>query len=212
MVVCRVVVFFLAVAATTAQQIPTPATGETSPFLTVPPAESDELRFAAQVPDFEAQDIHGRTWRTGDLAGKFTVLYLWSTFSARATDRQDPHGRRSIPRLVEIQQFYDKVKNGSKIQVLTFCQDYDYTHAPAYMKEKNYTFPVIADWTLIGKLFPKDTCLQGCSSWAPSPTGQGTPLASAQWVVNPEGRLSSPFHNWSLGHLLMEVEKLAAAK
>ena len=36
--------------------------------------------------------------------------------------------------------------------MLTFCSDYDYTHASEYMKEKKYSFPVIADWALIKKV------------------------------------------------------------
>ena len=74
--------------------------------------------------------------------------------------------------------------------MLTFCRDYDYTHAPEYMTSRRYTFPVIADWVLIDKLFP-----------AAGP--------SRQWVVNPEGRLSEPFRSWTFGRLLFELERVA---
>ena len=53
-----------------------------------------------------------------------------------------------------MQRFYNEVRQTKNIQVLTFCRDYDYTHASAGIKEKKYSFPVIADWVLIKKLFP----------------------------------------------------------
>jgi hypothetical protein len=175
------------------QQPLSPATGDNSPFLSVTPAVSDELRFGAQLPEFEAKDIGGRTWRLEDLHGKFTLISIWHTFEARAADRLNPHGRGTIaglPDLPELQRFYDNVRNSKNIQVLTFCRDYDYTHARDYMKEKSYTFPVVADWALVNKLFK--------------------PSEGQERLVNPDGQLSYPFRSWSFGRLLFEVEKTAA--
>ncbi len=175
---------------------------DASPFLPVPPAPTDQLRFAAPFPAFEAKDISGRTWRTEDLRGRFTLIYIWNTFQAVA-----PPALQDLP---ELQRFYSKVKGAANVQVLTFCTDYDYTHAPEYMKRNQFTFPVIADWTLIRKLFPMDNCQQGCRLGIPSPTPLPGGLAAPHWVVNPEGQLSSPLHVWALGRLLFEVEKDAA--
>jgi peroxiredoxin len=183
----RFCIFLLIVQAALAQQ---------SPFLSVPPAVSDSLRFGAQLPEFEAKDITGRTWTNNDLRGKLTLIYIWHTFAARATDTPRPHwfvNASGLPDLPELQRFYDKVSNTGNIQLLTFCSDYDYTHAPEYIKQKKYTFPVIADWVLINKLFP------GIS---------GGPYL----VVDTEGRLSDPFRSWTLGRVLMEVESAASRK
>lgn len=171
------------------------ALAQQPPLLPVPAAAADELRFGAQLPEFEARDIGGRTWRLADLRGKYTVVYIWGALMASATDRLDkrnPHARYSLhglPDLPELQRFYDKVRTSRNIQVLTFCQDYDYTHAPDYMRQSGHTFPVIADWTLIRKLFP---------------------MVMEYAVVNPDVRLSNPFREWSLGRVLIEVEKAAA--
>jgi hypothetical protein len=100
-------------------------------------------------------------------------------------------GRRFLD-FPELQRFYDKVRNAKNIQVLAFCRDYDYTHAADYMNQTKYTFPVIADWVLIKKLFPE---------------AEGRPPF---WLVNPEGRLSYPLRSWSFGGLLYEVERAAA--
>jgi AhpC/TSA family len=158
-----------------------------SPFLSVAPPASDALRFGAQLPEFEAKDISGRTWRLEDLRGRFTLIYIWHTFAARVQGVPGlPEGRD----LAELQRFHDQLSNAQKIQVLTFCKDYDYMHAHDYMKERGYTFPVIADWVLIDRLFPE--------------TGQGAK------IVNPEGRLSYPFRSWTFGRLLFEVERAVA--
>jgi hypothetical protein len=163
-------------------------------FVSIPPASSDELRFGAPLPPFEAKDIAGRTWRSDELRGKFTLIYIWGTFEARIVDNH-PHAREivthaGLPDLPELQRFYDRVKTTKNIQVLTFCRDYDYTHAPEYMTARHYTFPVIADWVLIKKLFPEEG-------------------PSRQWLVNPEGRLSEPFRSWTFGRLLFELERAA---
>ena len=73
-----------------------------SPFAPVPPAASDSLRFNARLPEFEAQDINGRTWRSSDLRGKLTVIYIWHTFDARRTDSASPRARQSIHGLPEL--------------------------------------------------------------------------------------------------------------
>jgi hypothetical protein len=173
-----------------AQQPSAPAMNTQSPFLPVP-AVSSALRFGAQLPEFEAKDISGRTWRSEDLRGKFTLIYVWHTFWAREVDAH-PRAARGFLDLPELQRFYDKVRNGRNIQVLAFCRDYDYMHAHDYMKQKKYTFPVIADWVLINKLFPE---------------AEGRP---PYWLVNQEGRLSYALRSWSFGGLLYEVERAAA--
>jgi hypothetical protein len=157
------------------------AAGQQAPFQPVPSVEPDSLRFGSQLAEFEAKDISGRVWRPEDLRGKFTVVYVWHTFAARIPA---PGLGKDID---EIQRFYEKGVKGA--QVLTFCRDYDYTHAGEYMKERGYGFPVIADWKVVDRLFPK--------------TGTGT-----KWVVDPDGRVSYPFHTWTLGRVMYEVERV----
>src|SRR5438045_2937132 len=59
--------------------------------------------------------------------------------------------KTGFPDLREIQRFHDKAKLTPHLQVLTFCSDYDYTHAPEYLKQAGYDFPVVADWNLIDR-------------------------------------------------------------
>ena len=167
-----------------------------SPFSSIPPARTDALRFGAELPAFEVKDIAGRTWRLDDLLGKHTLLYVWHTFPARTSHQFDRRSKEvagvHFPDLREVERVYREVKRSKDIQVLTLCTDYDYTHAPEYMKEMPYTFPVIADWVLIRKLLPEAG-------------GHGM-----FWVVNPEGRLSEQFRSWSFTRLFWEVQRAVA--
>ena len=164
-----------------------------SPFSSVPTATEDSLRFGAELPAFEVKDVGGRTWRLEDLRGKYTLIYLWHTFVARTSDRLDPPAKESFRRhaidLREVESIHQRWKGSKNAQVLTLCTDYDYTHAPEYLKETPYTFPVIADWVLIRKLVP-------------SASGNGM-----YRVVSPEGRLSEPFRSWSLSRVFWEVQR-----
>src|ERR1700687_4484826 len=118
---------FIIVPVALAQQPSSPATDTQSPFLSIP-AVSDALRFGMQLPEFEAKDIRGRTWRSEDLRAKFTLIYIWHTFWARDADTH-PRANPNLLNLPELQRFYDKVRNAKNIQVLAFCWDYDYMHA-----------------------------------------------------------------------------------
>ena len=167
-----------------------------SPFTSVPPAREDALRFVSELPAFEVKDIAGRTWKLDDLRGKYTILYLWHTFTARRSEQLDRYAkdvlRRHLIDLGEVERLHREAKGSKNVQVLTLCTDYDYTHAPEYLKGTAYTFPVIADWALIRKLVP-------------AAGGNGT-----YWVVSPDGWLSEPFRSWSLSRVFWEVQRAAA--
>lgn len=83
------------------------------------------------------------------------------------------------------------MKTNGKIQVLTFSLDRDPELVRSFMKEKGYTFPVIADPELEQRLFPSEG---------------GIPQS---WVIDWQGRRSDPFRVWSFGRIVLEVEKLA---
>jgi peroxiredoxin len=166
------------------QPAPVPA-NLASPFLSIAPASGDTLRFDEKLADFETRDIDGRVWRSSDLMGKFTVVDLWVANYGMA-NAEHPG----------LQRFYEQVRaNHANIQVLTFCLDLDYAHAPAYMHARHYTFPVIADWRVGTKLFGSGGGILG-----------GVPQ---QRVIDREGRLADPFRAWSFGRVLFEVERAA---
>lgn len=160
-------------------------------FSAVPPAASDSLVFSDALPQFEVKDIAGRTWRNEELRGKYTLVYLWNTFLARGRDKFVPTAGvlRVLPDMAEVQRAHEEAARSKNVQVLAFCQDYDYTHAPEYLKGKPYTFPVIADWQVARKLF-----------------GQSSGM---YLVIDPEGRISQPFRSWSFARVALEVQRAA---
>jgi len=76
--------------------------------------------------------LSGKTWRLKDLAGKKVFINVWATWCGPCQGEL-PH----------LQKFYEKVKDRSDIQVLTFNLDDDLGLVAPYMKEKGYTFPVL---------------------------------------------------------------------
>ncbi len=177
-----------------AQQPLSPPTGTQSPFLSIPQFPSETLRFGGPLPRFAAKDLTGHTWRSEDLKGKFTLICRWSTRLARDADKLGPDASGTIfgvLDLAEVQRFYDETRGERNVQVLTISEDFDDTETSSYLKEKRYTFPVIVDddWHLGSTLFPEGGLYY--------------------WVVNPEGRLSYPFRDWSLGRILMEIQRAA---
>jgi hypothetical protein len=164
----------------------------------IPPAAVDSLRFDRDLPNIDIHDIQGRVWRPEDFRGKFTLVYVWHTFEARAVDAHSGRGHdqllreEGLPDLREVQRFCDRAKATGKLQVLTLCCDYDYTHAPEYMREAGFSFPVVADWKVIDKLLGTDVRYSRYS------------------VISPDGKLSAPFQSWTLGRVLFELEAIAA--
>ena len=145
-----------------------------------PAPDSDSLAFRTTMPDFAARDLSGRTWRAADFQGKLTVVQLWATWCLPC--------RREQPAL---QDFFNRAPFLPNVQVLTFSLDHDPSRVASYMREKGYSFPVIADPDLALRLFPKEG---------------GLPKV---WVIGPDGRRTEPFRAWTFGRILMEVSKAA---
>lgn len=154
-----------------------------SPFETVPEASSDVLKFDVPLGAFKARDLSGQMWHSRDLRGKTTVIDIWATYCAPC--------RAEHP---ELQRFYERVRTGGTIQVLTFSMDEDPSQAAAYVKNQRYSFLVIANANLVQKLFPP---------------AEGIPQ---HWIISPEGRRSAPFRSWTLGRILFEIERSVAPK
>jgi len=143
------------------------------------PKPSPLLQYTFTLPDFEAKDLNGKTWKLADLKGKATFVDIWATWCGSC--------RGEHP---ELQKLFDAVKNRVDIQVLTLSMDESEYSAESYMREKKYTFPVIVSKGLIDKLF----------------TVAGIPQG---WIVDAQGRRSSPFRLSSLERMISELEKAA---
>ncbi len=104
-----------------------PAPGDTEQF-----AEGRWEKPTKAVPVFELSDLSGKTWRLRELAGKAILINVWATWCGPC-QAELPH----------LQKFYEKTKNHSDVQVLTFNIDSDLGLVAPYLKDKGYTFPVL---------------------------------------------------------------------
>jgi thiol-disulfide isomerase/thioredoxin len=108
------------------------------------PAQLAEGRWekpVKSIPEFELTDLSGKTWRLKDLGGKSLLINLWATWCGPC-QAELPH----------LEKFYEKVKNRSDVQVLTFDLDEDLGLVEPFMKEKGYTFPVLPAYSTVVSL------------------------------------------------------------
>jgi thiol-disulfide isomerase/thioredoxin len=99
--------------------------------------ESPWAKPTKTMPAFELSDLSGKTWRLKELQGKTVLIALWATWYAPC--------RLELPR---VEEFYEKVKDRSDIQVLTFDVDEDPGLVTPFLKEKGYTFPVLPAYSM----------------------------------------------------------------
>jgi thiol-disulfide isomerase/thioredoxin len=118
------------------------------------------LSFSAPLPDFEVKDLHGRTWRLSDIKGKATLLDFWATWCGAC--------RGELP---YIQKLYDRVKDRKDLQVVTISVDENPGLIEGYLKETNFTFPVLPAKDLAEKIFP-------------------VVMLPQTWIIDPQGRRS----------------------
>jgi thiol-disulfide isomerase/thioredoxin len=93
------------------------------------------------IPTFELSDLSGKTWRLKELGGKTLLINLWATWCGPC-NAELPH----------VQKFYEKVKDRTDIQVLTFNIDEDLGLVAPYLKDKGYTFPVLPAYSTVVSL------------------------------------------------------------
>ncbi len=95
------------------------------------------------LPAFQLADMNGNTWQLTKLQGKVTLVNLWATWCAPC--------KRELPLL---QKLYEKVKDRSDVQVITFNTDDNPGLIEQFMKENKYTFPVLPARSYVDKIVP----------------------------------------------------------
>lgn len=95
------------------------------------------------LPTFQLADTNGKSWMLTNLQGKVTLVNLWATWCAPC--------KQELPLL---QSLYEKVKDRSDVQVLTFNTDDNPGLIEQFMKENKYTFPVLPARAYVDALVP----------------------------------------------------------
>ncbi len=120
-----------------------------------------------EIPVFELADLSGKTWRLKELGGKTVLINLWATWCGPC-NAELPH----------LEKFYEKVKDRTDIQVLTFNIDEDLGLVAPYLKDKGYTFPVLPAYSVVvslldGYAIPQNWIVDPKGTWRWSQIGYG---------------------------------------
>ena len=95
---------------------------------TLPFGEAGEL----ELPDFELQDLGGRTWRLADLRGKVVLINVWATWC--------PPCLEEMP---SIERLHERIRDRSDLALLTLSVDENPGVVEPLMKKGGYEFPVV---------------------------------------------------------------------
>lgn len=94
-----------------------------------------------KIPDFELSDLNGKIWRLKDLNGKTVLISLWATWCGPCQTE-----------LKHLQTFYEKHKDRTDLQILTFDLDEELGGVAPFVKDKGFTFPVLPAFSTVNKL------------------------------------------------------------
>lgn len=91
------------------------------------------------APDFQLQDLNGKTWKLSDLKGKVVLIHFWATWCTTC-EAENP----------TFQRLYEAEQEHGKIVLLSVLIRDDAERASAYMRDKKFTFPVLPDTKAVG--------------------------------------------------------------
>lgn len=108
------------------------------------------------LPDFELTDLSGKSWRLQQLNGKVLLINVWATWCEFC-----------VAEMPQYQALYDKLKNRTDVQLLSFNIDDDPGLVAPFMKDHGYKFPV-----LLANSYASETFNQGIpQNWIVSSNG-----------------------------------------
>ncbi len=103
---------------------------------------ADVAVVGSAVPDFELQDMSGKIWKLSDLKGKTVLVHFWATWCTTC-ETENP----------TLQRLYEAEQGNQKFVLLSILVRDDMERAKAYMREKRFTFPVLADTKAVSVQF-----------------------------------------------------------
>ncbi len=93
------------------------------------------------LPSFDLADLSGKNWKLKELAGKAVLINVWATWCSPC--------RAELPLF---QKLYEKTKDRSDVQVISFNVDDDLGLVDPFLKEQGYTFPALVAGSLLREL------------------------------------------------------------
>ena len=135
------------------------------------------------LPAFELSDLQGKTWKLKQLEGKVVLINLWATWCGPC--------RRELPRF---QKLYEQTKDRTDLQVITFNIDEELGLVEPFMKENNYTFPVLQAFSFTRQLLddifiPQNWLIDSNGKWLS--TQFGFDVSDMDWVKSMVAKLET---------------------
>ncbi len=136
-----------------------------------------------ELPTFELADLSGNLWRLQDLAGKSLLINLWATWCGPC-----------VAELPKLQEMYERVKDRTDLEIITFNVDEDLGLVQPFMKERGYDFPVLVAYNFVEALIDDLSIPQ---NWIIDPEGRwrwtqrGSGLDDPKWIESMIRRLES---------------------
>ncbi len=87
---------------------------------------------------FELPDLNGKVWRLRSLEGKTLFINVWATWCGPC-----------LSELPKLQTLYEQTKERKDLQILAFNVDEGLGMVAPFLKEKGYTFPVVAAYEFV---------------------------------------------------------------
>ncbi len=122
-------------------------------------AEGRWERPTKQVKPFDLTALDGKTWTLKALEGKTLLINLWATWCGPCRDE-----------LPKFQKLYDRLKSRPEISVFTFNIDDEFGLVQPFMKENNYSFPVLGAYSYVNSLLdgigiPQNWIVDAAGKW-----------------------------------------------
>jgi thiol-disulfide isomerase/thioredoxin len=127
-----------------------------------------------KLPAFELSDLSGKTWKLKQLEGRSVLINLWATWCGPC--------RAELP---HFQELYEKTRERSDVQVITFNIDEELGLVAPFMKENKFTFPVLLAYGFTRELLdgigiPQNWLIDAKGNWLW--TQMGFDASDADWV------------------------------
>jgi len=126
------------------------------------------------LPPFDLADTTGKKWTLKQLEGRAVLINLWATWCGPC-----------LSELPHLQKLYERTRDRSDVQVISFNVDEDVGLLEPFLKEHGFTFPSVIASSLVRGMFngfeiPQNWLLDPQGNWIA--TQLGFDVSDSDWL------------------------------